>query len=196
MQNANLTLTLTLTQLVIKVWPHLALLSKEFYHAELKDLMAQWAMVWLKRQPQVQEAVQQVLAGMAQRGLDQCESLGDLSEMSESKVHAALLRYVQATKGDDFDMATDMVSTWMVPQHPVAVKMLNLAKDWVTNFLPHCFSKVNRVSFGLLKESDKRRWAKLEGVPPERIQMPQSRELLAVPFQALEVPSRNSEFQP
>ena len=33
-------------------------------------------------------------------------------------------------------------------------KLLNLAHDWLVTFLPHCLTKVNRVSFGLLTEAE------------------------------------------
>jgi hypothetical protein len=73
-----------------------------------------------------------------------------------------------------------------------AMKALNLARDWVTIFIPHTLSKVHRVSYGLLTEQTLRNWKIAEGEhhrPP-----PKSRRLLAVPFVALEAPSRNSEF--
>eukprot|EP01047_Picozoa_sp_COSAG01_P102374 COSAG01_NODE_31974_length_588_cov_1.145194_1_plen_179_part_10 len=68
------------------------------------------------------------------------------------------------------------------------VKMLNLAHDWLTSFLPFTLSKVNRVSFGLLSSDDLRRCLKVDP------RMPQSRKLLAVPFVGKDVPSRSSIF--
>ena len=55
-------------------------------------------------------------------------------------------------------------------------KLLNFAHDWLTTFLPHCMAKVNRVSFGLLTESEC--ISALEKEP----NMPRSRLKLAVPF--------------
>jgi hypothetical protein len=72
------------------------------------------------------------------------------------------------------------------------MKALNLARDWVTIFIPHTLSKVHRVGYGLLSKATLRNWKLAEGEnyrPP-----PKSRQLLAVPFIALEAPSRNSEF--
>jgi hypothetical protein len=34
------------------------------------------------------------------------------------------------------------------------MKMLNLSHDLINNFIPHCLSKINRVSFGLLSKGD------------------------------------------
>ena len=41
---------------------------------------------------------------------------------------------------------------------PIAVQLLNLARDWVFTYLPHSLSKVHRVSFGLLRDEDRTRW--------------------------------------
>ena len=35
--------------------------------------------------------------------------------------------------------------------------MLNLARDWLRSYLPHCLKKIDRVSFGLLNADDLRR---------------------------------------
>ena len=35
---------------------------------------------------------------------------------------------------------------------PMQKKLLNLCHDWLDTFMPHCLVKVNRVSFGLLKD--------------------------------------------
>ena len=53
-------------------------------------------------------------------------------------------------------------------------KVLNLAHDWLFAFLPHCISKINRVSYGLLSKED------IEA--GERKNMPKARSMVAVPF--------------
>jgi hypothetical protein len=64
-------------------------------------------------------------------------------------------------------------------------KLLNLARDWVCTLLPHCLSKVDRVSYGILNSVD------LAGLSPRA---PLSRRLMAVPFVGKDVPSASSEF--
>jgi hypothetical protein len=66
---------------------------------------------------------------------------------------------------------------------PHAMKLINLAADWVQSFMPHSMSKISRVTFGLLSEFDH--------VPDLA---PLSRVRLAVPFVGKDVPSRSSEF--
>ena len=61
--------------------------------------------------------------------------------------------------------ADAMVRTWFEGGYPVAVQMLNLGRDWVSSFLAHIFSKVNRVSFGLLHQQDFDLWDQLEASP-------------------------------
>lgn len=67
-------------------------------------------------------------------------------------------------------------------------KLLNLARDWLKMYLPHCLAKVNRVSFGLLSETD------IERALAHDEKMPRSRLKLAVPFVGKDVPSSASEF--
>ena len=66
-----------------------------------------------------------------------------------------------------------------------AMKLLNLATDWVGTLIPHVLSKINRVSFGILTPAD------LAVADPR---MPFSRRVMAVPFVGKDVPSRSSEF--
>lgn len=83
----------------------------------------------------------------------------------------------------------------------IAVKLLNLARDWVCVFMPHVISKIHRVGFGLISESDVAQWKEAEvaaaGGDPEaanNIVVSRSRRLLAVPFVGKDVPSTSSEF--
>lgn len=64
-------------------------------------------------------------------------------------------------------------------------KLLNLAGDWVRTLMPHCLSKIDRVSYGILNPED------LKMIDPRA---PLSRKLMAVPFVGKDVPSRSSEF--
>ncbi|OQS06902.1 hypothetical protein THRCLA_20266 [Thraustotheca clavata] len=63
------------------------------------------------------------------------------------------------------------------------LKLLNLAREWIRTLLPHCLSKINRVSYGLLQKHH----YELNTNTPSRL-------LLAVPFVGKDVPSRSSEF--
>ncbi len=56
---------------------------------------------------------------------------------------------------------------------PESIQLLNLASDWTRSLMPHCLSKIDRVSFGILSPLD------LTSLDPRA---PQSRRLLAVPF--------------
>lgn len=54
--------------------------------------------------------------------------------------------------------------------------MLNLARDWLRSYLPHCLQKIDRVTFGLLNANDLARALALDP------RMPRTRAKLAVPF--------------
>jgi len=70
-----------------------------------------------------------------------------------------------------------------------AIKMTNLARDWLCSLLPHLLAKINRVTFGLLQPAD---IELLEETNGSRI--PKTRRLLAVPFVGKDIPSRTNEF--
>ena len=73
-----------------------------------------------------------------------------------------------------------------VPHRPK--QLLNLAHDWLRTYLPHCISKVHRVSYGLLDALQAKR--ALQRDP----NMPRSRLKLAVPFVGKDVPAPSAEF--
>ena len=63
------------------------------------------------------------------------------------------------------------------------VAMLNLSADWTTSLLPHAWSKIHRVSYGLLKAHER-----------QAPTAPEHRRLTAIPFLSKDVPSFSSEF--
>jgi hypothetical protein len=67
-------------------------------------------------------------------------------------------------------------------------KLLNLAHDWLDSFMPHCLSKIDRVSFGIMNKGDFERAIKVDPF------MPRTRSKLAIPFVGKDCPSRSSEF--
>eukprot|EP01090_Pellita_catalonica_P013707 TRINITY_DN3317_c0_g2_i1.p1 TRINITY_DN3317_c0_g2~~TRINITY_DN3317_c0_g2_i1.p1 ORF type:complete len:610 (-),score=129.98 TRINITY_DN3317_c0_g2_i1:245-2047(-) len=75
----------------------------------------------------------------------------------------------------------------------LSLQMLNVAKDWVCSFLPHCLSKIDRVSYGIVHRNDLDRWEAM-GAKDLIDSMPKSRKLLAIPFIGKDVPSTSSEF--
>jgi hypothetical protein len=74
---------------------------------------------------------------------------------------------------------------------PTSVMLLTLAKQWITVYLAHCCSLLNRVHYGLLQTQDIKRLQR-QGVDMNRI--PESRLRHAVPFVGKDSPSRASEF--
>ena len=146
----------------IQSTPHPVLLSRQFYNQKLRLLIGEWALCWLRQQLSVQDCL---------GGEDD-----DIAANTKS-----LLVYVTTSKGKTSGKGVPEAHK-LVREHftPPATALANLARDWVCNFLPHCFSKINRVAFGLLHPHDIARWARLEG--KTQIEMPNARALLAVPF--------------
>eukprot|EP00463_Aulacantha_scolymantha_P005243 TRINITY_DN6579_c0_g1_i1.p1 TRINITY_DN6579_c0_g1~~TRINITY_DN6579_c0_g1_i1.p1 ORF type:complete len:266 (+),score=24.56 TRINITY_DN6579_c0_g1_i1:160-957(+) len=138
--------------------PHLVLLSRKVYNIHLKPLLVEWMLLWL---------VSKRLKGIANEVIIMYLLEGPRAATPKAKEAVQL---VQDNLGDEY------------------IKMLNLSHDWLTSFLPHVLSKINRVSYGLLSPLD---LEKLLAIDPN---MPKSRKLLAVPFVGKDVPSRASEF--
>ena len=150
----------------IQSTPHPVLLSRQFYNQRLRLLIGEWALCWLLQQLSVQEC-------LARREDD------DASATAANKKF--LLVYVVTGKGKKTGEGVPEAHRFVSERFmPLATALANLARDWVCNFLPHCFSKINRVAFGLLHPHDLKRWARLEG--KTQIEMPNARALLAVPF--------------
>jgi len=63
-----------------------------------------------------------------------------------------------------------------------------LGRDWLHVYLPHCLQKINRVSFGILSDTDKAFQI------DHNSKQATPRESLAVPFIGKDVPSSSSEF--
>ena len=143
----------------IQSTPHPVLLSRKFYNEELLSRFGNWALFWLLEHPSVAKC---------------------LDRRDPMLLHVYIIT-PKGTAGEDVDDARQFVNEHFCKDDE-AIALVNLARDWLCTFLPHCFSKINRVSFGLLHPRDCERLARLQG--KEKSEMPLSRKLLAVPFVA------------
>ena len=140
--------------------PHLVLLDFNYYHSNLKPIMARWVLLWLLRQ--------------------------FVGKVTVSYNH--LLQYMCLTQVAEKSLKDD-IERGLLPE---SRKLLNLAANWLKSLLPHCLSKINRVSYGLLTQDELTQiQAKEEG---KDAKTPFSRLVMAVPFIGKDVPSHSSEF--
>ena len=123
------------------------------FDALRNQIMAKWTHLWLEAHNVAGLSSVELLAYITRDA-----SILDQANVQNEEALQAL--YAQATKTLDAQ----------------AFKMLNLATDWLHTFLPHCLSKIDRVSFGILSMSE---YEELTRVEPN---MPRSRFKLAVPF--------------
>lgn len=166
-------------QLVIQTEPHYVILSPAFYATELRGHFGRWAMYFLLNQT----AIADVLSKLG-------------SQLRQKALHDNMLAFISEPKARDKRMAAEHLSSAL---GPLAVKLLNLARDWVQAYLLHCLSKRNRVDYGFVRADDLRRWGKsgpddMDAVVFEEFECPLSRKLLAIPFAGKDVPSRSAEF--
>ncbi|KAI9918712.1 hypothetical protein PsorP6_012156 [Peronosclerospora sorghi] len=142
-------------------FPHLVLLDMDVYETRMLPLLSEIAIEWL---------LQLFCLGKCDVSVDRIKYF---LECPHSELHAnPSLRA---------DLENGLSESSM--------KLLNLARDWLRTILPHVLSKINRVSYGLLRGEYQK--AATQGFSGGNTQ---SRLLLAVPFIGKDVPSHSSEF--
>ena len=133
--------------------PHLVLLDVEYYRSSLQPLLAKWALLWLHDNFVGVCACSnsQLLAYMAAgpEGLEEMRTDVSLSHLLSSPHAFCFFLTLVLYNGPCLCLLK--VESGLLPE---SKKLLNLSRDWVRSFLPHVFSKINRVSFGILNELD------------------------------------------
>eukprot|EP00656_Telonema_subtile_P027395 TRINITY_DN29466_c0_g1_i1.p1 TRINITY_DN29466_c0_g1~~TRINITY_DN29466_c0_g1_i1.p1 ORF type:complete len:469 (-),score=123.35 TRINITY_DN29466_c0_g1_i1:101-1507(-) len=195
--------------------PHITLLIPQYYTDHLQELMGQWAMNWLSQQQDFKQAVTAAIdASKNSSALSRSSSNPDLTlGRTLSKAGTELTRSGSTAAGIDgkgftaaqletaalhyvTERSTELAGAELIVEEHLsepATKLLNLARQWVCNFMPHCMSKINRVSYGLLQPHDLKnpKGGQQQGIPSGVMA---SRWLLAVPFLGKDRPSSASEF--
>ena len=143
----------------IQTVPHLVLIDQEFYKDHMKESLGQWTLIWLR----------------SKHLLDKADG-ADTDQQNDDVV--AYLHHGASCGASICDRLTAVLSK-------EAFQMINLGHDWLSSILPHALSKIDRISFGLLKKQD------LEMLGGDQ---PLSRQLCAVPFMGKDVPSGAAEF--
>ena len=171
--------------------PHLVLLNADWYHTEMRPVMARWAYLWMEANHLMGVSMEDAVAytehgppkttkAMLEAEKSQIEGLKEGSKDKSWVARTARMEqeiYLHALGA----RVSGGVST-------LHMKLLNLVHDWLKSYLPHCLQKIDRVSFGIMNSLDRQR--ALEADP----NMPSTRAKLAIPFVGKDVPSRSSEF--
>ena len=107
-------------------------------------------------------------------GVEVFEQLPDRrSEISSEQLHNYLT---------ESPLRSDTASAVEAAVPYSSLQLLNISRDSLLSFLPHCISKINRVAFGLLP-------AAMDS-PSESV----TRKFMAIPFTGKDTPSAASEF--
>lgn len=197
-----------IAMLAIQTTPHITLLDPILWHTRLKRPVAKWTMMWLLKQESVQQDFQTAKAAEASTGASESKEAGgaasgagadDDSAADDLEETRDFYRKKWAFDGELCSNALDfMVGEAGASSKQAAnirascsaytIQLLNLARDHCNLFAPHYFSRVDRVSYGLLHQGDPGFGQK------DSRGLPTSRAVLAVPFVGRETPSKNSEF--
>ena len=166
-------------QLCVQHSPHLVLVQRWFYENEIKSIMAEWALIWLNNQTEIQRDI---------------ICIGDNEETSQ-----IILQYIS-----NYSTNEELCKIVSTKFSPTSIQFLNLSRDWVLSYLPHCLSKIDRVHYGLLQQRDLERCSAVSSDVIETTNEKdmsiqgssgaRNRQLLSVPFVGKDVPSQSSEF--
>jgi hypothetical protein len=148
-----------LGQRLLQGTPHLVILNRSFYDLKLRPLLGEWLVQWFSFQAKTKITNEQIYLYLSRPMSDDASSVF----LKSIGVNDELV-------DDDF------------------MKMLNLAYDLLTSFVPFVLSKIDRVTFGLLNE------AEIEASKLSDPTAPKSRSLTAIPFVGKDCPSERSEF--
>ena len=147
--------------------PHVVLLDKAWYHQALAPVMTDVLIVWFRDHGLFGED-----GGVDEHLCKRGEPL-DVELVKEYSLRGPF-RCSDAVKRHLESNAT-----------PLAMKLLNLGYGWISVYLPHAMSKINRVTYGLLTQTELDE-GKHNGLA--------SRKYCAVPFMGKDVPSPAAEF--
>ena len=205
------------TQLLLDQ-PHLVLLHRDFYEANLQEPLARWALYffvpWLIVEasnesettiPQQSDARAKAwtdLIWLAGTFVDDDDGLydgpvrindGTPGANAQKRVEDALLAYVVGRERE--------LRFGGNPAKPgydkadeldeLTCKLISLARQWLTSLVPHVLSKRNKIEFGLLPRES---WVNRTGSKPRSRAKTMGRKLLAVPYVGKDTPSEAAEF--
>ncbi|KAG1698490.1 hypothetical protein DVH05_015030 [Phytophthora capsici] len=142
-------------------FPHLVLLDMDFYETRMLPLLSEIAIEWLLK----------------------------LFRMGKMEVPVGRIKYYLECPRTELHTDDSLRADVENGLSDFSIKLLNLARDWLRTILPHVLSKINRVSYGLLRGEHQA--AAASGNSGGNAH---SRLMLAVPFIGKDVPSRSSEF--
>jgi len=180
--------------------PHLVLLNSDWYHLEMKPIMARWAYLWIEANHFTGISTADAISFMekgppsmsksmleAERAIlvSAEEDLRQQKKPNETSLSRIETRWARITQEEESHALAIKIDQNVSGLH---VKLLNLSHDWLKSFLPHCLQKIDRVSFGIMNALDLQRAFEADAA------MPKTRAKLAIPFVGKDVPSRSSEF--
>ena len=166
--------------------PHLCLLDLQWYRDEMRPIVARWMLLYLEQSHIGALSSAQMLAYMQ----DDAALLGDVKFTQEVEQAGAAKEKAYKKQGiPGPGLALNRLHAHMeATLDEKSFVLLNLSRDWLCTYLPHCLQKIDRVAFGLLTTDE------FEALKRDEPHMPRSRLKLAIPFVGKDVPSRASEF--
>ena len=111
-------------------------MRQSFYKDTVAPILARWVLRFFTRRHKIMGA------GVTDSKRTEDSGVDSIDDLTSEQLRQYLLRI----PGEDEELEAHVTSRLA----PDSVAMLNLGHDWLRSFLPHCLSKINRVSFGLL----------------------------------------------
>ena len=116
--------------LALQTQPHLVLLQHGYYSRHMKPLLARWMCLYLRTLPRLSHDFVNCPAATT----DEKPTVAELSEAMEGYLCGASTRSASA-------------AVLRLGLSPESIQHVNLARDWLSTFLPHILSKVRHTVF-------------------------------------------------
>ncbi|KAK9171353.1 EF-hand calcium-binding domain-containing protein [Cryptosporidium meleagridis] len=189
--------------------PHLVLLDEEYYEKEIKPLLIRWIIFVIRfhKFSGLSDELCEVYLS-AKGSLKLGPGVGKACE-SGSRIKSENSKTAKGGEENTIDLNVSSLISKLDNLDDSSMKILNLSKDWINEYLPHVFQLVHRVSYGLLDESTSgisrrnwlgQRWPEFTSEKDSKKTTmteqtpPLSRHLLSIPFIGKDTPSIASEF--
>ncbi|GAB5371987.1 hypothetical protein AAMO2058_001626900 [Amorphochlora amoebiformis] len=173
---------------MIQQRPHVVLLDEDFYRKTLKPTIAEWIMLWLEVNHTTATVSSQSVREYLMRGADTTVLKHMLREIQKGETSSCKPEMTKEEIVTEIKRREDLQEYLNENLDAGHLQMISLARDWCTSYLPHVMQKINRVTFGILNETDIQRAIKRDP------HMPKTRVRLAIPFVGKDKPSESSEF--
>jgi hypothetical protein len=183
----------------VQKFPHLVIMSKDWYRTELKQVMGEVALIYLEMQFRVALGYEAEVPEQALLPFKETDEAWQ--RLWKEEMVEPILCFIGTPRDrgagvgvgvDGIDALKDLKKNGKLGKDDTLsftmIQVLQLCRDWLGKLLVHVIGKRDRIEYGLLVEEDKPH----DKVGEEVSQA--ARQIMAVPFMGKDKPSAAAEF--